>query len=184
MAAKARATTVTATAADIAAYTAILGLAARFGPDRAAAAALYASGDPRWPYVLLAAARGTDIADVLAVLHLEPGQLADVANVALPTPSPLPSDERTVFPADDDGDPDDAPGPYAARHRLVLLRELSEPIAASLAGLVPGQAGVILYCLARGDARHDVAEMLHLSIDDIDDVLDRAAGQHVSRPDG
>jgi hypothetical protein len=174
--------TVTATAADAAAWTAILGLAARFGPDRAAAAALFASGHPVWPYLLLAAARNTAVGDVLAVLHLAPGQLADVVNVAIPPPSPLPPDEATTFPPDDDGDPDEAPGPFAARMRLVLLRELPEPTAAALASLVPGRVGVILFMIARGDARHDVADTLRIGVDEVDTVLDHAAGHHVVRP--
>ncbi len=174
--------TVTATEADIAAWGAVCDLARRFGPDRAAAVALFASGHPLWPHLLLAAARGTTVGDVLAVLHLEPGQLADVANVALPTPSPLPADEATVFPDDDDGDPDPAPGPYASRMRLVLLREVPEPIAASLAGLVPGPVGIVLFLIARGDSRHDVAEVLGVSVDDVDAVLRDQAGHHVVRP--
>jgi hypothetical protein len=185
MGAKARAATVTATDADVAAWTAVLDLARRFGPDRAAAAALYASGTPLWPYLLLAAARNTTVDDVVQVLRLGPGELAAIAGVSLPAPaSPVPPDEATVFPADDDDDPDPAPGPYATRMRLVLLRELPEPTAAALASLVPGRVGVILYMIARGDAVADVAEVLHLSIDEVDAVLDHAAGRHISRPLG
>ncbi len=180
-----RVPTATPTAADAAAWTAVCDLARRVGPDRAAGVALYASGDPRWPLVLLLAARGTGIDDVVQVLRLDPGELAAIAGVSLPAPaSPVPPDEATVFPDDDDGDPDPAPGPYATRHRLVLLRELPEPVAASLAGLVPGPVGIVLFLIARGDSRHDVAEVLGVSVDDVDAMLRDRDGHHVVRPDG
>jgi hypothetical protein len=176
--------TATPTAADLAAWEAVCDLARRVGPDRAAAAALFASGHPLWPHVLLAAARGAGVDDTVAVLRLAPGELADVVNVALPTPSPLPADEATVFPADDDDDPDPAPGPFAARHRLVLLRELPEPTAAALAICVPGVAPGGHEQDQTPDTRHDTAEVLKISVDDVDAVLDHAAGQHISRPLG
>jgi hypothetical protein len=178
--------TATATKADAAAYTAILGLAARLGPDRAAGVALYASAaDPRWPVLVFLAARGTDIDDVIGTLRLAPGELADVANVAIPAPaSPLPPGEATVFPDDDDDDAVWAAGPYLTRQRLTLLRDVSEPTAAALAVCVPGVRGLVLFMAARGDTRHDVAATLGISIDDVDDVLDHTAGQHVSRPPG
>lgn len=185
MAADPRAATGTPTDDDRAAYGAILDLAGRFGPDRAAASAVYASGTPLWPHVLLAAARNTTVDDVVQVLRLDPGQLADVVNVAIPTPAPpLPPDQATTFPADDDDAPDPAPGPYASRWRLVLLRDVSEPTAAALAVCVPGRVGVILFMIARGDAVADVAEVLKISVDDIDAALQDQAGHHVTRPDG
>jgi hypothetical protein len=88
-----------------------------------------------------------------------------------------------VFPDDDDLSVQES-GPYQARSRIVLLREVPEHTAASLAGLVPGRAGVILYMIARGDTRHDVAEMLKIPVDDVDAVLRDQSGQHMVRPDG
>ncbi len=185
MAADPRAPTVTATAADVAAWTAVRDLARRFGPDRAAPAALYASGTPLWPYLLLAAARGAGIDEVLSVLRLAPGRLADVVNVAIPAPAPpLPPGEATMFPDDDDDDAVWAAGPYLTRQRLTLLRDVSEPTAAALAVCVPGRVGVILYLIARGDAVVDVAATLGISVDDVDAALRDQSGHHVVRPSG
>lgn len=174
-----RVSTTTATEADVAAWAAALDLARRFGPDRAAAAALFASGHPVWPYLLMAAARNAGIDEVIRMLHLTPGSLADIVGVAIPPPSPLPPGEETVIP--DDLPVRDA-GPYGARSRAVLLRAVPEPVAARLAAMVPGARGIVLFAAARGDDRHDVAEVLNLSIGEIDAVLAGSDGRHLTRP--
>ncbi len=133
---------------------------------------------------MLAAARNTDIDEVLRILHLEPGQLAAIVNVAIPPPAPpLPADQATTFPDDDDDAAVSEAGPYLTRQRLVLLRHVPEPVAARLAALMPGQAGVILFAIARGDAIDDIAAMLKVSVEEIDTVLRDLSGQHLTRPD-
>jgi hypothetical protein len=85
---------------------------------------------------------------------------------------------------DDDDLPVQALGPYATRHRLVLLREVTEPVAASLAVCVPGVRGIVLFLIARGDDRHDVAEVLGVSIDEVDAMLRDQDGRHLVRAPG
>lgn len=187
MTAKTRASTTTPSDADVAGYGAVLDLARRFGPDRAAASALYAStSTPVWPLVLLLAARGADLVEVVRVLHLEPGQLAKVVGVAIPAPAaPLPPGEETVFPPDDDDDGDlRAAGPYETRSRQVLLRDAPEPVAASLAVCVPGVRGVVLFMAATGDDRHDAAALLGITVGEVDATLTESDGRHLTRTDG
>lgn len=140
---------------------------------------MFASGHPLWPHLLLAAARGTNVDDVVGVLSLQPGRVADVVGVSVPVPAPpLPVGERTVIPDEITVPMDD--GPFATRRRLVSAA-LEPAAAASLAVMVPGRRGVALFMLARGDHRHDVAEMLGISAGEVDAILSDRDGDHLAR---
>ncbi len=172
-----RAPTVTPTDADVVAHAALRAIVDRIGADRAAIAALHVRSDVH-AAALLMTARGDDVAVFMRLLRLEPGELAATVDWATVPAPPLPADERTMIP--DEINLPTVAGGYRGRQRLAM----DLPEATRLAALVSGQAGVILYMAARGDTRHDTAEVLKISVDDVDAVLDHAAGQHVSRPDG
>lgn len=164
----------TITEADITAYRRLIERVAQVGPDRLTAAALHVPS-PTKGILMLLASRGAPPNDVIDLLHLKPGELDAVLHV--PAPTPLPPDQATVIP--DDFPVDD--GPYARRRRPVTLGDVPEPAAAALAALVPGQRGVILFMIARGDDRYDVAKTLGIAIEAVEAILAETDGDHLVR---
>lgn len=96
--------------ADVADFDHVLNAAARVGAEQLTLAALRVGNGTR-ALVMLLAARGASIGEVVNVLGLESGGLAAVLDV--PAPKPLPDGERTTF-FDDDAD-GGAAGPAGAR---------------------------------------------------------------------
>jgi len=111
---------------------------------------------------------------------LEPDDLASIFDASRPGPAPpLPASERATFP-EDDGDDAPPPGGY----RGCQLQAVFEvPEGARLAALIPGVRGIVLFAAARGDTRHDIAAVLGITVDDVDDQVNGGDGQHVCRPE-
>lgn len=168
-------TTVTPTTADRASYRSLCDQVAKIGAESMASAALRAGSGVRSLVMFLAAANA-DIDDVVDVLHLEPGDVANALHV--PAATPVPDEERTVFPDDDDLVPTAATG-YAARRAMAMM---DVPQAAQLAGLVPGQRGVVLFCASRGDFVDEVSALLGITPDAVDTILESGDGLRLPRP--
>lgn len=162
--------------ADVAAFDHVLNAAARVGAEQLALAALRVGNGTR-TLVMLLAAWGASIGEVVNVLGLESGGLAAVLDV--PAPKPLPDGERTTFFDDDADAPGDLSG-YRGR-RLLTVIDVPEPTAAQLARLVPGVRGLVLFAAARGDLSSEIAQHLGTSCAEIDAILREGDGHHHDR---
>ncbi len=162
---------------DRVAFSRLVDLRERLGPDRMASGAVRVRGTVH-ALAMVMVARGAGIDEVIDTLHLDPGDLARACPT--PTATPLPPGEvGTVFP-DDDDDALPAPSGYRGRSLLALFEV---PEAASLARLVPGQRGIVLFCASRGDTSNDVAAMLGITVDQVEAVLADGDGDHLDRSD-
>lgn len=168
-------TTVTPTTADRASYRSLCDQVAKIGAESMASAALRAGSGVRSLVMFLAAANA-DIDDVVDVLHLEPGDVANALHV--PAATPVPDEERTVFPSDDVVSVAALTG-YAARRGLALV---DVPEAAQLAAMVPGHRGMILFAAARGDFIDEVATLLGITPDAVDLIIESGDGLRLPRP--
>jgi hypothetical protein len=167
--------TVMVTVEDRESYQRVSDRVARIGAGPMANAALRAGTGVR-SLILFMAASGATIEVVIARLHLEPGDVADALHT--PAAAPVPDEERTVFPDDDDLVSVAATG-YAARRELALL---DVPGAAQLAGLVPGVRGVVLFCASRDDFIDEVSALLSITPDAVDDIIESGDGLRCVRP--
>lgn len=166
---------------DRVAYARLVDLRERSGPERMVSGATRVRGTIH-AIAMLMVARGAGIDEVIDTLHLEPGGLARACPAPTTTTLP-PGETATTFPDDDD---DALPAPltaYAARTRAVLLDEVREPAAATLARLVGGKRGLILFAIARGDDREEIAGMLKINPAEVEAILAEGDGMHLDRPD-
>lgn len=159
---------------DRVAFGRLVDLRDRLGPDRLAGGAVHVRS-PIHALALVLVARGATVEQVINTLRLDPGDLAKACPT--PTVTPLPPGERTVIP-------DELPvndDPYARRRRLVTLGDVPEPAAAALAVMVSGVRGLVLFMIARGDDRYDVAKTLGITIEAVDTILADTDGDHLVR---
>jgi hypothetical protein len=167
--------TVTPTADDVLAYRNVCDQVARIGAEAMASAALRAGSAIR-SLAMFMAASGVTIDEVISMLRLEPGDVANALRV--PAVKLAPGETATTFPDDDDLVPVATTG-YAARRGLALA---DLPRTAQLAALVPGQRGVILFMAARGDFIDEVGALLGLTPDAVDTILESGDGLRLPRP--
>lgn len=159
------------------AYARLVDLMDRIGPERMASGATRVRATTH-ALAMILVARGAGIDEVVDVLGLNPGDLANACPT--PTATPLPPGTATVFPDDDDDG--DVPPPTGFRGRsLMALFEV--PQAAQLAAMVPGVRGIALFAAARGDTSYDIATMLGISVEDVETILTDMDGEHLVRTD-